>query len=228
MTQTEFESILQEGESYKIEFKESIDKSLVEEVCAFANASGGRIFIGVDDNGKVTGTDTSNSTRSRIQDTLRQIQPDLNLSLDIFNNVIIITVPEGKDKPYSCSKGFFLRVGPNSQKLGRNEIISFVQSEGRIRFDELAKPEAKVYEVLNKKAFDKYLNLSGITNVLPSEQILMNLGCCVNADEQATLTNAGVLFFSNDPMSYIPQAQVICALYKGTEKITVLDRKDLV
>ena len=34
MTLTELEIILQEGESYKVEFKESIDKSLVEEVCA--------------------------------------------------------------------------------------------------------------------------------------------------------------------------------------------------
>ncbi|MDY0256405.1 helix-turn-helix domain-containing protein [Gudongella oleilytica] len=76
MTQTELEIILQEGERYKVEFKESVDKNLVEEVFAFANASGGRIFIGVDDNGKITGTDISNTVRSRIQDTLRQIQPD--------------------------------------------------------------------------------------------------------------------------------------------------------
>lgn len=75
MTQIELEIILQEGESYKVEFKESVDRSLVEEVCAFANASGGRVFIGVDDGGNITGTDISNSARSRIQDTLRQIQP---------------------------------------------------------------------------------------------------------------------------------------------------------
>jgi len=39
------EVILNNGENYKIEFKESADKSLASEVCAFANASGGRIFI---------------------------------------------------------------------------------------------------------------------------------------------------------------------------------------
>ena len=108
MTITEFEIILQEGESYKVEFKESTDKNLAEEVCAFSNASGGRIFIGVDDKGKITGTDISNTSRSRIQDTLRQIQPDLAVKLDVFKNVIILSIPEGKEKPYSCSKGFFL------------------------------------------------------------------------------------------------------------------------
>lgn len=205
-----------------------MDKSLVEEVCAFANASGGRVFISVDDGDKITGTDISNAARSRIHDTLRQIQPDVAVKLDVFNNIIILSVPEGKEKPYSCSKGFFLRVGPNSQKLGRNEIIAFIQSEGRIRFDELVKSEATVPESLDRKAFDKYLNLSGISNVLPPEDMLLNLDCCVKTEGHTSLTNAGVLFFSNEPMKYIPQAQVVCALYKGTEKITVLDRKDLI
>ena len=47
----DFEVILSEGESYTIEFKANADKSLATEVCAFANASGGRVFIGVDDKG---------------------------------------------------------------------------------------------------------------------------------------------------------------------------------
>ncbi|MDR1277037.1 MAG: ATP-binding protein, partial [Candidatus Accumulibacter sp.] len=38
-----------------MEFKENADKSLPAEVCAFANASGGRVFIGVDDSGRVVG-----------------------------------------------------------------------------------------------------------------------------------------------------------------------------
>ena len=32
---------------------------------------------------------------------------------------------------------FYNRIGPNSQKLKRDEIIEFVQTEGKIRFDEL-------------------------------------------------------------------------------------------
>ncbi|WHH60673.1 helix-turn-helix domain-containing protein [Petroclostridium sp. X23] len=227
MTNTNLEIIIQEGESYKVEFKESIDKTLVEEVCAFANASGGRLFIGISDNGKITGTDTSNVARSRIQDTIRQIQPDLAIGLEVLENIIILTIREGKEKPYSCSKGFYLRVGPNSQKLSRNEIIAFVQSEGRIRFDELVKNEANVAELLDKNKFERYLKFSSISNVLPQEDILLNLGCCIQEEGKAKFTNAGLLFFTNDPMRYIPQAQVVCALYKGAKKVNVLDRKDL-
>lgn len=46
MTDPELQLILQEGEGYTIEFKENL-ANLDKEVVAFANASGGRIFIGV-------------------------------------------------------------------------------------------------------------------------------------------------------------------------------------
>ncbi|MCF6222043.1 MAG: hypothetical protein L3J65_13110, partial [Robiginitomaculum sp.] len=64
-------------------------------------------------------------------------------------NVLIIEVREGNDKPYRCASGFYNRIGPNSQKLRRNEIIEFVQSEGKIRFDEL------VFRDFNESNFDK-------------------------------------------------------------------------
>ena len=69
--------ILNEGESYTIEFKENPDKDLPSEVCAFANASGGRVYIGVRDDGYVVGTDTGNTARSRIQDTINKVEPGL-------------------------------------------------------------------------------------------------------------------------------------------------------
>ena len=47
--------ILQEGEGQKIEFKESFSPSLSKDIVAFANASGGKIFIGIDDKGNIKG-----------------------------------------------------------------------------------------------------------------------------------------------------------------------------
>ena len=227
MTKNELENIIQEGESYKIEFKESVDKTFVEEVCAFANSSGGRLLIGISDSGKIVGTDTSNSARSKIQDTIRQIQSDINCVIEVFENIIILNVPEGEDKPYGCANGFYLRVGPNSQKLNRNEIIKFMQAEGRVRFDELIKFDLKIDEVISKKTYEKYLKAAGISDVLPVKDTLINLGCSVKNDSGVFLNNAGVLFFADQPMFYLPHASVICAIYKGTQKVVILDRKDL-
>jgi len=136
------EEIIEAGEGYHIEFKESFDKSFIEEVCAFANSSGGKIILGISDKGIIKGINTDNSFRSRIQDSLRQLQPSLNIGIEIKNNLIVIDVPDGHDKPYACSRGFFIRNGANSQKLTRNEIIEYFRKESRIRFDELKNDKA--------------------------------------------------------------------------------------
>lgn len=49
MKQAELDTILQEGEGYYLEFKENVNSDLAKEMAAFANSSGGRILIGIDD-----------------------------------------------------------------------------------------------------------------------------------------------------------------------------------
>ncbi|WP_231592642.1 RNA-binding domain-containing protein [Methanosarcina sp. Kolksee] len=155
------EEIIEAGEGYLIEFKESLDKSFIEEVCAFANSSGGKVILGVSDRGVIKGINTDNNFRSRIQDSLRQLQPYLDVGIEVKDNLIVVGVPDGNDKPYACSRGFFIRNGANSQKLTRNEIIEFFQKEGRIRFDELKNDKAVFETDFDEKAFENFLNLTG-------------------------------------------------------------------
>ncbi len=51
--------ILKTGEDYKTEFKEEVYKKLDREIVAFANASGGKIYIGITDEGKIKGIITN-------------------------------------------------------------------------------------------------------------------------------------------------------------------------
>jgi len=53
MTHDEFQFILQQGEGYNLEFKESYNSNLAKEICAMANANGGKILIGITDDGKI-------------------------------------------------------------------------------------------------------------------------------------------------------------------------------
>jgi len=54
ITKKDLEIIAKEGEGYKTEFKEA-PSNLDKEMVAFTNASGGRIFIGITDNGNIKG-----------------------------------------------------------------------------------------------------------------------------------------------------------------------------
>lgn len=66
LTKSDLKIIIQEGEGQRIEFKESFTSSLAKDIVAFANALGGRIFIGIDDNRKVKGTHITNALKSRV------------------------------------------------------------------------------------------------------------------------------------------------------------------
>ncbi|PLS31856.1 ATPase AAA [Bifidobacterium margollesii] len=62
MTDDEFIQVIQSGESSVVEFKRCGDMphpDTFETVCSFANRSGGDIYLGVDDDGEVTGVDAS-------------------------------------------------------------------------------------------------------------------------------------------------------------------------
>ena len=91
MDKKEFEFILQEGEGLKIEFKEAFDsKNLSKELVAFANSEGGKIFLGVRDNGTIRGIEINNKLKSQIQDLARNCDPEVKISLEGYENIIII------------------------------------------------------------------------------------------------------------------------------------------
>src|SRR3989338_3292110 len=115
MDEKELEFIIKEGEGQFIEFREAIrhsDKDLV----AFANASGGKIFFGVSDNGNVKGISSLNRALSEIQNIAQNCDPTIKINAIKLKNIILVEIPEGTDKPYKCKEGFFLRMGANSQK----------------------------------------------------------------------------------------------------------------
>ncbi|MFO7809855.1 MAG: helix-turn-helix domain-containing protein, partial [Candidatus Delongbacteria bacterium] len=211
------------GEGYHAEFKESLDKTFAEEVCAFANAKGGKVFLGVTNSGDIKGIDTGNNFRSQVQDYIRQLQPSLSVDIEVEGKIIVVHVPEGSEKPYGCSRGFFMRVGPNTQKLTRNEIIGFFKKEGRIRFETLINDKADFERDFDPKAFDLFVQKAGISPTIKKEFLLRNLDCLTENNE---MTNAGVLFFARDIDFLLNHATVVCALYKGNEKLHIMDKKD--
>ncbi|MDR3243631.1 MAG: putative DNA binding domain-containing protein [Elusimicrobiota bacterium] len=221
--------ILAEGESFCVEFKESPDKTLASEACAFANLSGGKILIGIDDKGNIIGTDISNAARSQIQDTINKIKPHLDVSISAHKNIIEIIVPEGKNKPYSCPQGFYIRSGPNSQKLERDDIIEFLQMEGKNKYDDIVRENLLVKDNFNKNFYADFLKKAGISDVLPFESVLINLNCAVKTQTGVLVyTNAGALFFrDNSADMFFEHAEVVCALYKGKHKANILDVKEL-
>ncbi|MCK5281805.1 MAG: putative DNA binding domain-containing protein [Nanoarchaeota archaeon] len=224
MNKKELKFILQEGEGLKLEFKESLN-NIDKEIVAFANSTGGRIFLGITDDGKVKGIRLNNKLKSQIQDIAKNCDPHVKISVESFENIAIITIPEGINKPYRCSSGFFLRQGPNSQKLSRDEIIDFSISEGKMRFDSQINEDFDFPNEFDENKLDECLSLAGIKKTTSTEGILLNLGVA-KKEKKIMLNNAGVLLFAKSPGKYFQSSKVVCVNYQTNEKVNILDRKE--
>ncbi len=224
MNKKELEFILQKGEGQYIEFKESCDKSLAKEIAAFANAMGGRIFLGVDNKNKVIGCKLTNNLKSRIINIAHNCDPKIEVSVSSFDNIVIIGVRESGNKLHRCSFGFYMRKGPNSQKMTRDEIMDFAVGEGKIRFDSQINNKFDFKKDFDDKLFSNYLERAGINEKIDKKSTLFNLGVL---DHKGRLNNSGILFFSKNPKKYFINAYVTCARYIGHDKVDVLDRIDI-
>ena len=214
--------LIEKGEGYDLDFKESFSGSLSKEICAFANAKGGTILLGVTDVGEIRGIRDTNRLRSQIFDLAHNFDPPAEISIEVVDTVIVITIPEGTDKPYSSNGKFFLRTGPNSQQLSRNEIRDFFQTEGKILFDEKVNQDFNADVDIDEAAFTSFLKLTNIEPIMERRDILANLSIM----EKGNMKNAGVLIFSKNIMRFLPSSTVTCVLYNGRNKFKILDRKE--
>jgi ATP-dependent DNA helicase RecG len=223
-------SIVNSGEGYNAEFKVNIPtnmKSITEEVCAFANASGGVVLIGVDDKNKIKGITLDNAKRSALQNSLKEISPALQCDFYMVEvegkSVAVIEVPSGVNKPYVISGTIYIRQGPNSQKLTTvEEMRSFFQQAGRIYFDESPCIEIDVNNDLDLENIEVFRTNAGLSNSISNMQVFENLKLFNN---EGYLKNGAVLFFAKEPEQYFEKAVIRCVAFNGTDKRYIVDDK---
>ncbi|MCK4905692.1 putative DNA binding domain-containing protein [bacterium] len=222
MDRQELLELIKTGEGFTLELKESIGNSLGKEICAFANASGGKIILGVKDNSEIIGYTLTNKEKSQISDIAWNMNPAFSVSIEQYENLAVITVSEGNNKPYSVSGHFYLRIGANSQQLNRDEIKDFFQIEGLVVFDEKLNKDFNVLKDLNKKAYDIFLERANIKTKFSPTKLLSNLGFI----KDGIITNAGVLFFCKDISKFFLNTHITCVLFQGNNKAIILDKCD--
>ncbi len=226
MNAADLDILLREGEGTTLEYKEGLSSSLARELVALANTMGGRILLGVADDGSVPGVLDSNNLRARVQDIARTCDPPVHVLVEPIGKVMVITVRESDAKPAQCSEGFFWRQGSVTQKLTRNEIRDFFQTEGAVRFDLSPCPRFRYPQDFDRQKYRAWLKLSGITGRPRADDVLVNIEAAERCGGDLVFRNAGVLFFARNPRHFFPQAYITCLLARGVDKVHILDRKD--
>ena len=139
------QSLIDSGEGYNVEFKVRVPskvRELTEEICAFANADGGYLLIGVDDNGNPVGMPNIDSMQLKIADRIKNnILPSTLGLFDIVTeeidkvSVVKILISSGLEKPYYIKKqvmspnGCLTRVGTSSQPMSTARSDEFYRKQ---------------------------------------------------------------------------------------------------
>ena len=227
---TEIKSIIAAGEGYNAEFKVSVPskiKEITEEVCAFANASGGIVLIGVDDANTIKGISIDNAKRSAIQNSINEISPAIKCDFNIVEvdgkDIAVIEVPSGQNKPYVLSGAIYVRQGPNSQKLTTvEEMRDFFQQADKIYFDDAICKEANIEDDIAKETINTFRFEAGLVNTTSNEQLFANLKLVTN---DGHVKNGAVLFFGSNPEKFFEKAVIRCVAFEGIDKRYIVDDK---
>ncbi|MFB0966514.1 MAG: putative DNA binding domain-containing protein, partial [Cloacibacterium sp.] len=230
LTEIELKSIIASGEGYNAEFKVNFPskiKEVTEEVCAFANAAGGTLLIGVDDKNTVQGVTFDNAKRSALQNSIGEISPTLHCEIYTAEvegkEIIVIEVPSGDNKPYVLSGAIYVRQGPNSQKLTTvEEMRDFFQQADRIYFDEAPCKAIDIAKDIPEENIRQFRELAGFNGTIADEQIFNNLKLYT---KDTFLKNGAVLFFAQNPEQFFEKAVVRCIAFEGTDKRFIIDDK---
>lgn len=202
MRAEELKKRIAEGEGVLQEFKRSLEK-MDRTMVAFANARGGVIYLGVDDDGRYSGLRITNRLKADVQSIARNIDPPIEVSCVDLGEALAIVVREGEEKPYRCADGFYLRSGAANQKLSRDEILDLAVRITRLRFEGLQVPEFRYPAGFSRAAFRSFVELAHLESALQSlgeTRFLVSLGVAEEQGGKLIFNHAGILFFAERPL----------------------------
>lgn len=164
--------------SENVEYKSQMLEDLYKEVIAFTNTDGGVIYIGIDDQGNLTGIDDVDETYTRLTNGIRDaIQPDVTMFVRYVlqdNKVIRIEVGEGSYKPYYLKarglkpSGVYVRQGVTSVQASPEQIRQMIKDSDGDVFEEMRTMEQGLTFDHAEKAFECYgMEFISIGGLLP-------------------------------------------------------------
>lgn len=127
-------------ETERIEFKRTATERIVKTIIAFANGTGGDIYIGIDDFGRVIGVDDIDGEMLKVSNLVHDaICPPLARLVHIEpvklegKDAVLVSVEAGDEKPYYLASkglvpaGVFTRLGPATVPMGRRDIRRMIR-----------------------------------------------------------------------------------------------------
>lgn len=227
MEAPELIEIISRGEDSRHQFKANVTNvdALAAEITAFSNSRGGRIIIGVTDDGQIAGLSRDDITRlsNLISNAANQhVRPPINPYTENValpdGLVIVLEIPEGISKPYMDNKGaIWVKSGADKRKVtAREEIQRIFQAAGLIHADEVparGMTAADIDMEYFKKYFREQYGESVDDQEIPLTKLLENMDLM----KDGIFNIAGALLFAKNQEYRLPLFCVKAVAYPGND-----------
>ena len=234
MTRDELQRLIRGGEDSCLEFKrdEVTNFDLAREITAFLNHAGGTVLLGVDDGGRIVGTQ-----RPRLEEWVAElcrakIDPPVIPSLSWVRetepgaDVLAARVSVGPDKPYArvhnTRRTYYVRVGSTSREASSEELERMYQGAGRLNYGLKPVPGAGVEELDRRRLRDYLVRVLGGSapddgDTSEWETLLHNLRFATETSAGLVATVDGMLLFGTRPRRHLPQSGIRAICYPTLE-----------
>ena len=198
-------------EQQNIEYKQSWHDDYLKWVCGFANANGGVIYIGKDDNGNVVGINDYKKLMDDLPNKIRNalgITTEVNLHEEQMKYFIeIITHPYSV--PISLRGRYYYRSGSTKQELTGASLNEFLLKKSGKTWDDVIEPRA-TFESIDESTVKIFLAASENAGRLPENAGLNipELFEKLRLSEDGQLKRAAIILFGKDPGKFYPNTFV--------------------
>ena len=227
--------LIRNGENSGVEFKrdEIRPQQLAREMAAFLNLEGGRILLGVEDRGTISGLSRApkeveewvmEAARTHVQPATIPFWETLRIERKVVGTVSLPA--DAPDKPYKSRRGSSwvtqVRVGASTRDATREEEERLYQHSGRVRYGIKPVPGALI-DALDMRRLKDYFRHVLAGDAPPHEdgeawaRLLTNLELATYSEDRAIATVDGMLLFGRNPKRMLPQAGIRAICYPAAE-----------
>ena len=195
---------------------------IVRHLVAFANASGGTLVIGIENDGRITGFRGNGAHQADEFKTVaikRLLETPITFQtseIAVTNEkgekdvVLVLEVAASHNKVIqSFDREVYLRQAGESVKLNYEQRTQLLYDKGQRYFEDEVVDRSSLDDV-DEEVMNLYREHMGLPNK-PVHEILEARGMLVDGK----LTTAGILLFGNNPTKYLPQARLRFIRYEG-------------
>ena len=215
------------SETQNIEYKSSWRDEFLREICGFANAQGGTLYIGKDDNGNVVGIENSKRLLEELPNkitTILGIVSAVNLHETEQGEYIEIVV-ETQPNPVNYKGEYHFRSGSTKQELKGAALDKFLLQKQGKHWDSVLIPNVSVAD-LKQETFD-FFRKKGVKNKRldkdtltdSNELLLENLQLI----ENNYLKRSTILLFHPKPEKFVTGAYVKIGYFESDSDLRFQD-----